>query len=664
MKKLVTCLACIMLLCLAFTSCSTGKQPNELRVLYLGGQSEWVNGEYGGPKKFATEEEFRQHVTERMNAFGELLRTYFDSVTVMPAADYRPEMSDGYDVTIFDGIPPKLEDAERVMDENGQVVKYVPARYLPDDFSAASITIGSVAETIGRRIGSKNDWYCLCLDADAHGMNLEHPIFKGPFKTSVTLTKQPTPEDAFHYQYFFDGQLPDSVMMWTVNTKGYKTEKGYNPGMVSRPWGYADSPDSEVMSSGVCAKTIDAVAIGRHGNFLTWGFIGGPQYMTDEAKVVFANAVAYMAQHNQTPIARKYMDRRAFRDYLKEVAHYSKYSTYLERCQSDSVWYADMRIRYEAAKAKQAKGETLTAEDEMYLQRGEIPAYTRPTYADFLCKHNKKLFEQFGEDESKYLKFYQEEAPYIYGLPGFYEVELDEDAKAWQIPNNDIRLIEKAIQCLEQGMEVERANRILERYTLCEFTQPGEWRAWFDKYRDKIFFTESGGWLFMVNEPGAPGNDYKALERREAAKKASEAAKAVAQSAGAMAGEPDADNPVAVKATAKKVDDKTIEVEVVLNILAGYHIYKEVASSDPYLPLNLNFSLPEGCRLKGETKMPAAKPFGSSGTTIYEDKAKFTQLVGCAQVPATLSCEVSFQCCDAHVCMPPFRKKFTMEVVK
>lgn len=515
MKKLFHYVACTLLLALALTGCHTEKQPNELRILYLGGQSEWANGEYGGPKKFATEEEFQQQVAVRMEAFGLLLRTYFDSVTVMRATDYHPEMSDGYDVTIFDGRPPTLEERVVERDANGNIINMKDARYLPEDFSAPCITIGSLSATLGRRNGIKNDWYCLCLDADAHGMRLEHPIFNEPFKTNITLTKRPTPENAFHYAYFQNGPLPDSVMMWTVNTKGYETEKLFQPGMVARPWGYTDSPECEVISSGVCAKTIDAVAIGRHANFLHWGFIGGPQYMTEEAKVVFANAVAYMAKHKELPIARKYNDRRAFRDYTMELSYLATYASYAERMRDDSMYYAGIKADYEIAKAKKAKGEMLTDREEASLKNGDFQIPPKQTYADYLKRYQKGYFKMFGEDENKYIQYYTENKPYMYGLPDFYKIEVDEDAKAWQIPNNDIHLIEKAIECLEQGLEVDRANRILTRYTLCEFTTPAEWRAWFDKYHDKIFFTESGGWLFMVNEQGAPGNDYTVLERRK-----------------------------------------------------------------------------------------------------------------------------------------------------
>ena len=660
MKKLL--LYCLLLtpLCLFLAGCSTGKKPNEIRVLYLGGQSDWQNGRHGTKSPFESEEAFQKTVNERMEAFGTLLRTYFDSVKVMRAIDYTPAMSDGYDVTIFDGVPPALEEARRVTDESGKVIDYIKASYLPEDFSAASITIGSIAETVGRRYGSKNDWYCLCLDADAHGMNLNHPIFKGPFKTSVSLTKQPTPEDALHYAYFQDEPVPDSVMMWKVNTKGYMTDKNFNIGMVSRPWGYTDSPDCEVISSGVCAKTIDAVAIGRHANFLTWGFIGGPQYMTDEAKVVFANAVVYMAQHKGLPIARKYNDRISIREYLKEKIYLAKYSSYLERVKSDSVFYTQNKIAYDKAMDKKKKGEELTGEDELILRYSDGTIPPKMTYTEFLKRYQRKLFDQFGEDEQAYINYYQENRPYIYGGKGMYELSLDEDAKAWRIPNNDIRLIEKAVDCLEQGMEVDRANRILQRYTLCEFTQPGEWRNWLNKYKNKIFFTESGGWFFMVNEQGAPGNDYKALERREAAK----TAKAAAGTDNASMEEPTAANPVIVLPEAKRIDDKTVEVKISFKIMAGYHIYREVASSDPYVALKLDFSLPEGCQLKGGLTGVAAKPFGSKGTTVYEGNVTLTQLVSCAKLPEAVKCHVVFQCCNSQTCLTPFEKEYTINVTK
>ena len=87
MKQIFSYTVLCLAACLCLLSACTSNDPRGIRVLYLGGQSEWSNGEFGMPKKFATEAEFQQSVEARMAAFGDLLRTHFDSVTVMRAAD-------------------------------------------------------------------------------------------------------------------------------------------------------------------------------------------------------------------------------------------------------------------------------------------------------------------------------------------------------------------------------------------------------------------------------------------------------------------------------------------------------------------------------------------------------------------------------------------------
>ncbi len=298
-----------------------------LKVLYVGG-----NADYESFMEKRSSEEHEASVESRMQAFGDMLRDYFDSVAVINGKDYTPELSESYDVTVFDGRIPTIKPAIRETDAQGNITRYVRAQLLPEDFDCAAVTIGSVGEDVGRAIGSKNDWYCLCLDAHAHHFVKEHPIFHGPFKTELTLEMRPTPEDAFHYAYFSDEPIPDSILMWRVQTKGYKTDEGFPVGMVSRPWGYTDSPDAEYISSGVCAKTLDAVAIGRHGNFLTWGFAASPAYMTEEAKAVFANAICYIAQFKgKGMLVRKYNDRIATREYIKELTYLATMEPYEER---------------------------------------------------------------------------------------------------------------------------------------------------------------------------------------------------------------------------------------------------------------------------------------------------------------------------------------------
>lgn len=644
----------VLAICLLSTVGSIAKQKQmKLRVLYLGGQVDWTHGEFGSEDHYKTQEDYQKAQIERMNAFGDLLRTYFTTVKTMPASEWKPELSNGYDVTIFDGTPPVLKETAKEYVFNGKASTMKIKHYLPEDFACPSITIASIGNKIGQPYGCKNDWLCLCLDANAHGMNLQHPIFKGPFKTHLTLKKQPTPADAMHYGYFQDWNVPDSVMMWEVNTKGYMTTKGFNIGMVSRPWGYMDSPDCEAISSGVCAKTIDAVALGRHANFFTWGFVGSPLYMTNEAKVVFANVVAYMSKYRGTPLVRKYIDRIATREYIKEVKYCCTRKYVEERAISDKAFYEELLKIGKEARAKKAKGEQLTNQEKMYVDYTENDIPKPKNYAETMQENHPELYAQFGDDEAKYLAYYDENAPYFYGGQGSYNLFIDTDTKTWQIPNNDKRLIEKAISCLETNTEVERANRILERYTLCDFKTPAEWRKWYNTYKDKMFFTESGGWHFMVNDKNAPGNDYTVAKKREA--KENSANNFMNQA------EVNHDNPLAINAHIEKLDWGGFDIVFDLKLMDGYHVYRTVDESDPYIPMKITFSLPEGAVL-GDAYYPVTKPFVKDGTTIYEGKTTIRQNVKLQALPATIKCNIECQCCDANVCMPPYSKDFTLEV--
>ena len=653
-RNLVTFMLILAFGILSSSVCQAGVKKQKLRVLYLGGQADWKHGEFGGGDHFKSDAEFEAEVAKRTASFGELLNTYFTTVKTMQAKDWKPEMSNGYDVTIFDGCPPVLKEKEKEFFSGGMTGTMKLKEYLPKDFSCPSITIASMGEKVGRQYGSKNDWLCLCLDANAHSMNLQHPIFKGPFKTKITVSKQPTPKDAFHYAYFQDGHVPDSVMMWKVNTKGYETTKGFNIGMVSRPWGYLDSPDCEYISSGVCAKTIDAVALGRHGNFFTWGFVGSPMYMTPEAKVVFANVVAYMAKHRGTPLVRKFNDRIATRQYVKELKYYCTKAAAEEQIANNKIFYAENLKIAEAARAKKAKGEKLTGLEERLINytAKDIPA--EKNYAQILQENHPDLYAKFGEDEAKYLQYYDENTPYFYGGEGSYNMVVDSDAKAWGIPNNDKRIIDKAITCLENNQEVERAKRVLKRYTLCEFTNAADWRKWYNTYKNKMFFTESGGWYFMVNDQKAPGNDYSVAEKRLAEQKE-------AEKASSSRLEASHDNPVAVNAYVKKLDWNGMDVVFDVKIMSGYHIYRSVDESDPYIPLKISFTLPDGAVL-GEAYYPMPKPFVKDGTTIYDSNVTIRQNVKLPALPATIKCTFECQCCDANVCMPPFSKEFTLNV--
>lgn len=637
-----------------FTAASfAAVKKSNLRVIFVGQNAENSksnNAQLGFDEAYETP-------TQRTASFEELLNQYFNVVKVVEAKDYSAEMSKAYDVTVFDAAPKAIKGRVMEKDVTGKILDFVPAQYLPDDYDRATLCIGNASDAVGRSLGSKNDWYCLCLDADAHHLVKDHPIFRGPFKTTVTMFDAPTPEDAFHYTYFYDEPLPPTTPRWKVQTKGYKTDPDFPVGLVARPWGYAESSESEYISSGVCAKTIDAVAIGRHANFLHWGFAASPKYMTDEAKAVFANAVVYISKFNGVkPIARKYNERIATRQYVKERMTYAKYEQWEKRRAEEIKMNEEFLEMKKNAEQKKLRGETLTKEDKYMLEFE--PVDPKP-YSTFLKKYQGNLFGMFGTDEKKYLDYYNENLDYFTTDPNEeYELYIDEDAKRMKIPVCDKRLIDKAISLWETGEDVAVAKRILYRYTLLRYDNAKQWRDWFCKYQKKLFFSEAGGWYWLVDngDPTTPGNDYSTVLREK--KENIEAQKRKVEQLLTTATTTDAE-PVAVTAIVQDYWRTQKDLTIRVSIKDGYHIYDNVSSSDPYLPTIIKVELSDGYVLVDDMKKPKVKVLNSTGTTIYEGDVIFQQRIdGTGKGKAKVT--MSFQCCDDHVCLPP--KDIILEV--
>jgi len=609
-------------------------KKSNLKILYVWGSSDYDRSSGRDSVLVAKGAE------ERRDAFEKMLHEYFDSVTLVRALDYAQDMSKDYDVTVIDGTPTPIVPRKIERDESGRVLSIQQAIYFTEDFDYPIVTIGELGETLGRGIGLKTDWYCLCLDAEALNWRKKHPIFKGPFPVKLTVVTKPTPEDAFSYAYFHDGVVPDSIPMWAVQTKGYKTEQGFRVGMVSRPWRFEDSPDAEYISSGVNAKTLDAVAIGRHGNFLHWGFAASPTYMTEEGQRVLANAIVYISKFKgKGVIARKYNDRIATREWLKELKYYATYESYEKTVKRNEEFANSMLERQKNAQEKKERGETLTRDEQSALNYRRPPAIS---FEDHIKRQQRNFFPLIGMNVEEYAKFYDANYDYFYG-EGFYNLEVDEDVKSLGIPNYNHRILNEAIKMLESGKDVEKGKRILARYTLRNFSTAKEWRHWYDRNKKKLFFTEPGGWLFLVNTYESGENNYHAEDEQQAV-------------SAIQPVETDDMNPVSIAAGLINKKNGNQEVVVKVKIHPGYHIYANVSPSDPFIKTEVKIDLPNGYKTVGEMKMPAFSAYNqSSATTIYEDEVVFTQeIVGIGK--GDINCSVTYQCCDGQICFPPENK--------
>ena len=599
----------IILLGLLFLLCfdlQAGIRKSKLKVLYVGGSSDVYANINRGKVDSAL---LLEGAKKRTVAFEKLLKQYFKYVTAIDAKDYQPVLSEDYDVTVMDGLPQPIVPPTTQEDPFGRFYGEKREGYLPQDFDRPMLLIAELSSLIGTRLGLKTDWCCLCLDADAHHIRTEHPMFKGPFPVKMSMVMKPTPESAKSIAKSEGEVVPDSILMWRVQKEGYTT-KAIRPGMISKSAGFLDSPDVEFISGGVSAKGLEEVAIGRHGNFLHWGFSASPEEMTEEAKSVFANAIVYISQFaGQTPIARKFNPFIVTGEHLKSTILRATRAAYEERVSTLK------RIGKEES-----------------------------TYGEYLKSMFPELYFSFGTDEKAYKDYYMNNAGYFMPRPGRVSFLLDEDARSLGISNHDIRLLDEAIRLLEEGTDVAKGHRLLKRYTLCRFETPAEWRTWFETNKSRLFFTESGGWFFLVNtrDKNVPGNDYRVL--------CTESIKEPIEEKTLKEEETDEKEPVKVRAFTKKMSNGNRLITIRMKIHPGYRIYTQVDKSDPYLPTTITFVLPKGVEKVGELKRPSGRAYNSAGTVVVEEEAIFTQEV---RGTGNVTCVIEYQSCNDQMCMPP-----------
>src|SRR5262245_8396016 len=272
----------------------------------------------------------------------------------------------------------------------------------------------------------------------AHGVVPTHEIFHKPHKVEITYQDMQTPVS---YRQFPGGEaLGPTMKAWQVQTKKFPE---IDPGLVSDPYGFADSPDAEVISAGQNSKGPDSVAIGRHGNYFLWGFSAQPSDMTPEARKCFVNSVHYINKFDgQKPLVRK---TSSGREWALVVAGYLKFIG-----------------------------------DERFLTQN-FP---------------EDLRKRFGKDSVRYIDYYKENLEYLHREGN--HVVVDEDVKKLSLSNRDVALLDRCVTMLEKGEEPDLALRILKRYTAETFSEARQWRTWLDKYRGRLFFTDTGGYQFIV----------------------------------------------------------------------------------------------------------------------------------------------------------------------
>lgn len=275
-------------------------------------------------------------------------------------------------------------------------------------------------------------------------MRLDHPIFQGPLPVEVTL-------DADHpYEDAHDGQGT-----WLVHSGEFG--KGCDVGMVSDGHGFEDSPDCERISGGVNSKGPRAIAIGRQANLLHWGFYGAPDRMTESAKRAFLNAIVYMRRFDgDAPLVVKSSIGR--------------------------TWLLQNIETLAGMTAEQLK-DTGKNSYASYL-RGQFPA---------------ELVE--GPIEPARLRaWYEANEEYLTAGSQRRSLVVDEDLAKRQLSNRKPAFLDWLLAALADKPDDVGTLELARRYLGPEHaTDAATAVAWITQHRPFLFFTDTGGYRWMVD---------------------------------------------------------------------------------------------------------------------------------------------------------------------
>ena len=206
--------------------------------------------------------------------------------------------------------------------------------------------------------------------------------------------------------------------------------------------------EAEVISLGYApGKAYDSVGIGRHGNFLQWGWSASPSKMTPAGQALLLNCICYMKQFGGKPFV-KIPQKSMGRDSINEMFGVMK--TYPE-----------------------------TVKDYP-------PRYFQP-----------EIVEKFKTDIEGMQKYYEENTELIYVKERKFYVDADLVLLGLD-SNRKVETIEKLVALLAEQAKAKLARQLLVKYTQENFETPEKWSGWFKKNKERLFFSDEGGYKFYV----------------------------------------------------------------------------------------------------------------------------------------------------------------------
>jgi len=277
------------------------------------------------------------------------------------------------------------------------------------------------------------------MENAAHAESLDHEVYRTPVAVQPEFEYRSTPAN-YRESYLGPGKLPDRIKVWRVQN----TQKG---NVVAWSYGFLDSPDAEIIAVGFNhGKEYGAIGIGRQANVLQWGYSDAPSQMTEAGRRLFLNCIHYIHRFDgKTPLVRRCSADRT--DVLREALIFGR----------------------------------IGVDNKRKFFAGSFP---------------QELWNRYGSDPNGLFAYYKENLDLVY-RDNACVYRVDEELKSLGIESNrKVETLERLFILLKDETHHETARRLLDRYT------DGHTSFDFGSGRDRIYFTDVGGYKFQVVPEG------------------------------------------------------------------------------------------------------------------------------------------------------------------
>jgi len=240
--------------------------------------------------------------------------------------------------------------------------------------------------------------------------------------------------------------LTDKMKVWRIQDTNDNIGKA---GAVS--WEIkADYPDeAETIVLGFApGKPYYAVGIGRHGNFLQWGWSAAPSKMTEAGRNLFLNCICHIHKYNNKEFVKIPINIKVSRNYV-------------------FIWFNFL--------------------------------INEPENIDNVLSRffPQEIVDKYKTNIEDLQKYYEENVELIYLEKDRYYI--DEDLKSLGLSSNrKVDTIEKLIELLSDQSQAELAGQLLVKYTQENFDTPGQWKKWYEDNSKYLYFSDTGGYKFYV----------------------------------------------------------------------------------------------------------------------------------------------------------------------